>query len=101
MSISDDGNLIVTKSENNQSSELRVWSLQQMDVVREIPIDAIYAGFTRDGELVVQDEGGQLRIYIVPTTVEDLRTWAMSNRSIRGLTCDEREQFDVLPLCTD
>ena len=35
----------------------------------------------------------------IDDTLEELVVWAETNRSLRGLTCTEREQFNIEPLC--
>jgi hypothetical protein len=32
-------------------------------------------------------------------SLDELRDWIHANRYIRGLTCEEREQYRVEPLC--
>ena len=37
--------------------------------------------------------------WCIDTTLEKLVSWAEANHSLRELTCSEREQFNIEPLC--
>ena len=40
-----------------------------------------------------------IRLWLVPSSPSDILSWAADNRYIRDLTCAEREQYRVEPLC--
>ena len=53
-----------------------------------------------DGRRMVSaSRDGQIILWRIDPTLADLTTWVYENRTVRDLTCAERAQYNVLPLC--
>jgi WD40 repeat protein len=56
--------------------------------------------FSPDGSFFLTGaEDDTARVWRMARTLDDLVTWAGENRSIPELSCAEREQYRVEPLC--
>ncbi len=73
-------------------AELRRYT-GHMDDVRSV-------AFSPDGTLILSASGDRtLRLWQVELTLEGLVNWIQANRSVRELTCAERDLYQVEPLC--
>ncbi len=90
-------NALVTAS----GAELNFWDLAAGAVDQRFAHPAPLLDFqlSRDGRrFLTIDEGGVYRLWQVEST-EELLARIAANHAPRGLTCAEREQFSVAPLC--
>lgn len=56
--------------------------------------------FTSDGNtVIVADQKNIMIMWQVPRNTDVIREWGVENRYIRDLTCAEREQYRIEPLC--
>jgi WD40 repeat protein/serine/threonine protein kinase len=56
--------------------------------------------FTPDGMSAVSaGQDNTVRQWLIARTADQLIDWAEANRYVRGLTCGEREQYRITPLC--
>ena len=55
--------------------------------------------FSPDGESLLSGSGDRTMILWQISNTVELRRWVQDNRYIRDLTCYEREQFQIEPLC--
>ncbi len=54
--------------------------------------------FSPDGRLAVTSNGQQLVLWRIETT-QELAEWIVSNRAVAPLTCAQRDQYGISPLC--
>jgi WD40 repeat protein len=92
-----------TAVSGSTDSTLILWDLQTGEAIRS------YRGhtgqingldFSLDGTRVLS--GGNKGLLIewrIDDTLEELVSWTEANRYLRELTCSEREQFNIEPLC--
>lgn len=56
--------------------------------------------FTSDGNaVIVADQKNIMIMWQVPRNTTVIREWGLANRYVRDLTCAEREQYRIEPLC--
>jgi WD40 repeat protein/serine/threonine protein kinase len=56
--------------------------------------------FTPDGHhAVVGYQDGRVELWRIDSTLEELLTWTQNNRYIPELTCEQRELYQIEPLC--
>ncbi len=97
---SPDGNLLLSASADR---DLLLWDLESGQIVQRFSghADAVTsAAFAPDGTAFLSGSSdGSARYWQVLLTVPELAQWAEANRYIGDLSCADREQFDVPPLC--
>lgn len=87
------------------SGRIVMWNLESGDLLHvfEGHADEIRRlQFTPDGQhLISSSADGTTRIWRVPSyaTIEEMVSWLQNNRYIRKFTCEERELFNIQPLC--
>ena len=54
---------------------------------------------TDNGTFATTATDGDVIIWRLDTSIEDLMAWAGENRTIRALTCAERDEYNIEPLC--
>lgn len=90
LSGSNDGLVILWDVE--RGAELHRY-IGHMDYVRSV-------AFSSDGTRMLSGaRDSTLREWVVFSTPQDLIEWTLANRYIRELTCAEREQYRIEPLC--
>ena len=100
LAIHPDGKTAVSGS---RDGTLILWDLERGEEIRR------YLGhgaqindvaFSPDGQYVLStDQEGLMIEWRIDDTLEELIAWAEANRSLRRLTCSERAQFNIEPLC--
>lgn len=100
VSVSPDGRYAASGS---QDSSVIIWKVDTGDVLR-VYVDgaALIVGvrFTPDGSsLLVATGEGRLRLWQLLLGLGDLTAWADTHRYVRDLTCAERAQYHIEPLC--
>jgi WD40 repeat protein len=56
--------------------------------------------FTSDGNYAIAaDQKNFLIMWQVPSSTDENRQWALENRYDRDVSCGEREQYRIEPLC--
>lgn len=85
---------------------IRVWDAASGFVVRRYTLDAAALQnvqsvvFSADGELLLSGQSdGTLRLWRLYPTIASLLAWTVDNRYVPPLTCQQREQFRLQPLC--
>ena len=63
-------------------------------------IDIVTGDFTPDGKMIITiSEDSEIIAWDVSQLPDDFETWAKDNRYIPELTCEQRELYQVEPLC--
>jgi WD40 repeat protein len=77
---------------------LMVWDMQTQEIIQnEAGITA--AVFSPNGNrILVSEADGAMALWRIDT-VDELIQWTYANREVRDLTCLERSQYHVEPLC--
>ena len=94
-----DGQTILSASDD---TDIIMWSLENGQPIRRFdshtePVTGL--NISTDGTLAVSSTGGDTLIVWRIEELASVIAWAYSERNIRELTCAERLQFNVLPLC--
>ena len=65
------------------------------DTIQDMAISA-------DGRhLLVLSSDGDMRLWRIDRTLDELKSWLAANRYVRDLTCVERANFRIEPLCEE
>jgi WD40 repeat protein len=99
--VSPDGRHVLSSS---MDGTLILWDFGTAEELRRLNGHAaIVPGvvFSPNGETAfsVSLDGALIEWQIADLPLEELIDWIYSNRYVRAMTCDEREQYDVEPLC--
>jgi WD40 repeat protein len=87
---SRDGTLILWDLENGEAIRRYHWHTGNVNSV----------DFSPDGQRMLSGgEDGLLIEWRVDDTLEELTDWVEDNRYVRELTCSERSQYNIQPLC--
>ncbi|MDX1437446.1 MAG: hypothetical protein R3335_11575, partial [Anaerolineales bacterium] len=82
---------------------LILWNLETGEAIRKHSGHdgtVTHVVFTPDGRFAYSTGfDGVVRIWPIHRTTDELVEWAEENRYIRELTCQERELYQVEPLC--
>ncbi|MDX1378871.1 MAG: WD40 repeat domain-containing protein, partial [Anaerolineales bacterium] len=63
-------------------------------------IDFMVGDFTPDGKMIITiSEDSEIIAWDISQLPEDYRTWVRENRYVPELTCEQRELYQVEPLC--
>src|SRR5690606_36098071 len=107
---SPDGQRLVSSAQNG---ELLLWDVTTGQLVRTLetgrpiqrqPSTSTNIMFLPDGEAAVYPSGTTLSLdmpVIRIETLSDVVNWVQANHQLPVLTCAEREQYNVLPLCEE
>jgi len=97
---SPDGGMVATGSAD---ASVRLWDAASGEEIRRYDGHTgrvLSAAFTPDGAyLLTGAEDSTARVWRVARTVAELVTWARANRYLPALTCPQRVQYRVEPLC--
>lgn len=100
MAFSPDGQVFVSTSSD---TTVRMWDIATGQEIRRLNGHTNWVSeveFTPDGQFALSSgQDNVLRMWQVPRTAEEIITWGADNRYMRELTCAERAQFRVEPLC--
>ncbi len=99
VAFSPDGHTFLSASADGTA---RIWNTQTGQEVRRFKSDEpIFSTvFSSDGRTAFLGmASGRINSWLISPSVEDLINWIMQNRYVRELTCLEREQYAVEPLC--
>ncbi len=100
LAIHPDGKTAISGS---RDGTLILWDLERGEEIRRYLGHSAQINdlaFSPDGGYALSTDSEGLMIeWRIDDTLEELVTWAEANRSLRELTCTEREQFNIEPLC--
>ena len=105
--ISADSQRLLISSINFEGGILSLWDLNTGLEIRRFVGDGICCtdiDMSPDGTMAVAPAGYGTAILwdlSMPTTVEAVSAWLKANRYIRPLTCEERTQYRIEPLCEE
>jgi WD40 repeat protein len=98
--VAPDGRLALT---SGMDGALMLWDLETGDLIRRSE------GFGAMFDIALSPDGQTALAGSSDTTIvqwrlespalDELREWILANRYVRDLTCEEREQYQVEPLC--
>jgi WD40 repeat protein len=101
-SFSPDGKYALTGSAD---TTVRLWDVATGEEVREFNGHSSWVlstVFSQDGSLIVTGaEDDTARLWVMARSLDELVDWAKANRYVPELTCPERAQYHVEPLCED
>ena len=84
---------------------LRLWDVETGQEIRRFEGHTSWVlsvVFTSDGRFALSGaEDNTARLWRVESSLDGLVAWAHSNRYVPELTCAEREQYNVPPLCNE
>ena len=88
-------------------SPVILWDLKTGNEIRRFDTGEWAGGwnvvFSPDGQTVfsssLEPEGEVIEWQIADRSLDELRAWVHANRYVRDLTCDERAQYNLEPLC--
>jgi len=102
MVFTPNGQFMISSSEST-SDNLILWDAASGEELYRFPN---YSGWvndlalTADGtRLYTASSDSSLRAWYIPRSLSDLKVWIAQNRYIRELTCEERIEYQVEPLC--
>lgn len=80
---------------------LLVWDLETGRRVADLRVQnvTLWSVDVTQDSIVTGADDNRVQLWRFDDTVEAIRDWVLDNRYVRELTCSEREQFDVEPLC--
>jgi WD40 repeat protein len=95
---SPDEKLLLGSSGDGTSS---LWDIETGDVLRRYSSGWVMRfDFTADGRhALAAYRDGTLEMWRIDSTLEELLSWTENNRYIPELTCQQRELYNVEPLC--
>ena len=99
-SFSPDGHYALTSAAD---TTVRLWEVATGEEIRRFDGHTNWVlgtAFSPDGTLIVTGaEDDTVRLWLMARTTEELIAWAQANRYVPELTCPERAQYRVEPLC--
>jgi len=102
VTFSPDGRMIASSSVNKTAI---VWDTASGAQLRRFPGhigSVVDLTFTPDGRtLLTADAEGGIREWRVDASPENLLTWIEDNRYVPELTCEQRAQYQIEPLCDE
>jgi WD40 repeat protein len=101
--ISPDGRTVVS---SDWEGTVLVWDLQSGEILHRFASrEALpaYTAFSPDGRFVlVGSQDHSITLWRLESfDLDELREWIETNRVVRELTCDERAQYGIEPLCEE
>lgn len=98
--VSADGLLVLT---GGADTTMRLWDIETAQEVFQFEGHTNWVSqvaFLADGlSAISSGQDNTLRVWRLPISADEIVDWAQSERYVRPLTCAEREQFRVTPLC--
>lgn len=102
LAFSPDGEVFVSGSAD---ASVRMWDVATGQELRRLDGHTNWISevqFTPDGRFVLSaSQDDTMRLWQIARTAEEIIAWAEGNRYLRDLTCAEREQYRVEPLCDE
>jgi WD40 repeat protein len=102
IAISPDGRLALS---SGMDGTLMLWDLTTGTLVRRSGGHGVIfdLALTPDGRTALIGSSNKTIVQwrLASPPLNELREWVESNRYVRGLTCQEREQYRVEPLCDE
>jgi WD40 repeat protein len=99
--LSSDGKYVVS---GTRDGTLILWDFQEGKELYRVHFpDTVYTvAFSPDSKTLyaASGDGTLAKWNIVEKPLPDLLDWIQANRYVRPLTCDERQQYHVDPLCS-
>jgi WD40 repeat protein len=100
VAFSHDGHLALSGSAD---TSMRLWDLATGQELQRFDDHTDWVSgvvFTPDDHYAISSaQDNRLRLWRVAGSAEEIAAWALTNRYVRELTCAEREQYRVEPLC--
>jgi WD40 repeat protein len=101
LAVSPDGRFVLSGSDD---TTVILWDFETGEELRrfyEHTGAVLDVGFSPDGQTAfsVSFDGALIEWQITDLPLDELIDWTHANRYVRDLTCDEREQYRVEPLC--
>ena len=90
LSASDDGTVILWDA--NTGQPIRHFSGHNNPVQ--------HVAFSPDGRMAISADGQEIIVWRIET-LQELIEWTLANRAIQPLTCVQRDQYNVRPLCEE
>ncbi|MDY6878333.1 MAG: BTAD domain-containing putative transcriptional regulator [Chloroflexota bacterium] len=101
LDISPDGHYVLSSSEDGV---VILWDFETGEELRRFRAHtgwAVDVAFSPDSQMAfsVGFDGALIQWQVADPSLDELRDWIQANRYVRELTCDERVQYRVEPLC--
>jgi WD40 repeat protein len=100
--VSPDGRLALT---SGMDGTLMLWDLERGESIRRWSGHGVIfdMALSPDGQtaLVGSSDTTIVQWRLDNPSLDELTEWVQANRYVRDLTCDERERYQVTPLCED
>lgn len=103
--INQDESLLALLYDDSTTSFIGIYDLATGTEVLRYPASAAEVRtvrFNHDGrQLFTSGENNLFTVWEIPDAFEDMRAWALNNRYMRDFTCDQRDLYQIEPLCGD
>jgi WD40 repeat protein len=100
VAFSPDGKLAISGSSDTTAI---IWDVSTGTEINRLTGDTdavLSVAFSPDGKTVLTGSADKsVRQWIVMAALSELMDWTKANRFVRGLTCAERDQYKLPPLC--
>jgi len=103
--VSPDGRLLLISATNFEGGALSLWDLETSQEIRRFSGGGFCCfdiDMSPDGRMAITSGGDGTAILwdlSLPTSMDEVRQWIADNRYARPLSCAEREQYGIKPLC--
>jgi len=76
-----------------------LWDLNTGDLIRRYNSGIFQPTFLPGNQTALRNNFGNLELWRIDATLDELLTWTRANRYVPELTCDQRELYRLEPLC--
>src|SRR5262249_10242483 len=93
-----DGQYVLSGAANGS---VILWNIQTGEQLRHVDVatvDFVNVAFSPDGQNALIS--GDLRLWRLTPSLDELMTWTYANRYVPELTCDQRELYHFDPTCS-
>ena len=96
---SPDGTMLLGSNPNSGTSLLK---MDTGDIIRRYVGHAESLSFSPNGDhAVIGFLSGEVMLWRIDSTLDELITWVQDNRNIPELTCEQRKLYRIEPLCNE